>query len=143
MAAMPSSPDETKAPTPPVWTAATIAEPVRAALESADLDTIGALLSPDVHWGAPGDKKPPCRNKQQVLNWYRNGRSAGARAQVTELTVAGHQLLVGLAIITGPNSPNPLAAQRWQVLTVDGRGVCDIRGHEDRQSAAATLSQIV
>ena len=40
------------------WTAETLAEPVRAALESEDLAAFGALLSPDVQWGAPGDTTP-------------------------------------------------------------------------------------
>jgi hypothetical protein len=126
---------------PNPWTAPTIAEPVRAAYEAADLNAIGTLLSPDVRWGPPGAKHPPCRNREQVLTWYRNGRSFGARAQVTELTVAGDQLLVGLSITSSPDPAAALAPERWQVLTISSAGICDIRGYEDRPSAAADLIQ--
>ena len=125
------------------WTADTIAEPVRGALESADLDAMAVLLSPDVKWGAPEAKNPTCQNREQVLQWYRNGRASKARARVVELTVAGEQLLVGLAITSGPDPADALAPERWQVLTVSADGVSDIRGYEDRSSAAAALVQAV
>jgi ketosteroid isomerase-like protein len=115
-------------------TADSIAGRVRAALEAADLDEFGALLSPDVHWGAPDDPTPPCRNRGQVLEWYRRGRAAGTRAKVTELTVHGDALLVGLTIARDGGE-----AERWQILHVGPEGVDDIRGFEDRPSAAARL----
>jgi hypothetical protein len=112
-------------------TAASIAERVRAALDSADLDEMATLLSPDVHWGAPGDPTPPCRNRSQVLRWFQNGRDAGRRASVAEVTVHGNALLVGMQLDDG--------GQRWQVMRVGPTGVNDIRGYEDRPSAAAQL----
>jgi hypothetical protein len=130
-------------PTPPrssgPWTAARIAEPVRAALEAADLAAFGQLLSPDVQWGPPGSKNPPCKNREQVLTWYSRGRSAGARAQVIELTVEGDRLLVGLAVARDPEHPG-VASERWQVLTVGPQGVRDIRGYEERHQASAALT---
>ncbi len=120
------------------WTPETIAEPLRTAFEAADLEAIGALLSPDVRWGPPGSKNPPCKNREQVLKWYRNGPAWGARARVIELTAAGDQLLVGLALTSNPEAE--LAAERWQVLTIHPQGVCDIRGYEDRHSAEADLA---
>jgi hypothetical protein len=114
------------------WTAERIAGPVRRALESADVDAFGQLLSPNVQWGAPGDTSPSCRNRQQVLTWYQKGRAAGIRAEVTELVVSDQRLLVALQF-----GANGVPEQRWQVLMVDAEGVCDIRGYEDRASAAA------
>jgi ketosteroid isomerase-like protein len=116
------------------WTAAEIAEPVRAALEASDLHALSALLSPDVQWGAPGDPAPACRNRGDVLAWSRRGRAAGTRAQVTEVDVVGDALLVGLMVDRGGS-----AGERWQVLTIGPDGVRDIRGHEDRASAVAGL----
>jgi hypothetical protein len=114
------------------WTASSIVQPVRVALESGNLKQFGALLSPNVTWGAPGSANPPCRNRQQVLIWYSRGRSAGSRASVVELSVSGDRLLVGLDVAQDGGR-----FERWQVLTVDGAGICDIRGHESRASAAA------
>jgi hypothetical protein len=121
------------------WTAETIAEPVRRALELGDTATFGELLSPDVQLGAP-DFPAACHNRQQVLKWYEKGRASKASATVTELTVTGDQLLIGLAIISGPDPADALAPERWQVMQVGPDGVKDIRGYEDRHSAAAALT---
>ncbi len=112
-------------------TASGIADKVRDALDHGDLDQLGALLSPDVHWGPPGDPKPPCRNRAQVLSWYAKGRAAGRRATVTEVEVHGNALLVGLRLAEGHD--------RWQVLHVGPDGINDIRGYEDRVEAARGL----
>jgi hypothetical protein len=117
-----------------MMTADSIADRVRAALESADLDEFGALLSPDVRWGPADDPNPPCQNRGQVLEWYRRGKAAGSRATVHELSVHGDLLLVGLTIdLAG------IDAERWQILRVGPQGICDIRGFDDRVSAAARL----
>jgi hypothetical protein len=117
-----------------MMTADSIAERVRSALETADLDEFGALLSPDVRWGAPDDPTPPCQNRGQVLEWYGRGMAAGSRATVHELSVHGDLLLVGLTIDLGGTE-----VERWQILRVGPQGVNDIRGFEDRASAAARL----
>ncbi len=118
-------------PLPPALTAAAIAPRVRHALDTADLDEFRALLSPDVHWGAPGDATPPCRNREQVLKWYAEGRARGVRATVTEVEVHGNALLVGVRLQDGN--------ERWQVMRVGPDGVNDIRGFEDRVGAAEGL----
>ncbi len=113
-------------------TAASIAGRVRRALDAADLDEFAALLSPDVQWGAPGDPTPPCRNRNHVLRWYAKGRAKGRRATVTEVEVQGNALLVGVTLEDGE--------ERWQVMRVGPQSVNDIRGYEDRSSAADGLS---
>ena len=75
---------------------------VREALESNDLERFAELLSPDVHWGPPGDATPPCQNRKQVLTWYSKGREAGRRvATVTEVEVHGNAVLVGMRLEGG------------------------------------------
>jgi hypothetical protein len=118
---------------PPV-TAAGIADQVRLALETADLDSFGALLSPDVHWGPPGSTRPPCRNREQVLAWYSKGRAKGRRASVSEVEIHGDALLVGLRLEDGQ--------ERWQVLRVGPDGIDDIRGYENRRSAASATGEL-
>jgi hypothetical protein len=46
-----------------------VAERIRAALESADMTAIAAMLDADVTWGAPDDEAPTCRNRREVLAW--------------------------------------------------------------------------
>jgi hypothetical protein len=113
-------------------TAAGIADRVRVALDDADLEEFAALLSPDVHFGAPGDATPPCQNRTQVLAWYEEGRDRGRRATVDVMEVHGNALLVGLQQVDG--------TQRWQVLRVGPDGVNDIRGYERRGEAVAKLA---
>lgn len=107
---------------------------VRAAIDGHDEAAMAALLHPDARWGAPGDPAPTCQNRAQVLAWYRRGWDAGVRATVTEVTVEGDKLLVGLRV-TG----NPAGADRWQVLTLADGLVVDIRGFDDRSEANAWI----
>src|ERR1700722_10372753 len=125
-------PEEPTAPAGPPFTAASIAERVRLGLDMADLDALGSLLSPDVHWGPPGSARPPCRNREQVLSWYAKGREQGRRATIDEVEIHGDALLVELRLDDGQ--------ERWQVMRVGPDGINDIRGFEDRPSASRELN---
>lgn len=61
-----------------------IAGRIQEVLAVADLSEFRDLLHPDVRWGAPEDLGSGCQNRNQVLAWYRRGREAGVRAEVTE-----------------------------------------------------------
>jgi RimJ/RimL family protein N-acetyltransferase/ketosteroid isomerase-like protein len=113
-----------------------LARQVTEAVEAADLDALAGLLDPRVRWGPPGDPVPPCRDREQVMTWYRRARDAGARARVTETVVCGDKLLVGLKV-TGGHGPRPgEEADRWQGFTVaDGR-ITAITGFGDRDEGA-------
>jgi hypothetical protein len=65
-------------------------------------------------------------------------RAAGARAVVTEVTAGLGTLLVGLEVTGTPGAREEGGtARRWQVLTVSGGRIADIRGFGDRAEAAA------
>ena len=115
-----------------------IADRVKAALESGDLEAIGELLDPDVRWGPPDDPDGGCVNRDQVLDFWRLSRDAGARAAVTEVVEGADTLLVGLQV-TGlaPAEDRRNETVRWQVLKLANGLVIDIRGFDDRESAAA------
>ena len=113
-----------------------VAQQVRAALEAADLSAFGDLLDAEVQWGAPGAPFPTCRNREQVLSWYRHGRDAGVRARVSEVLVHGDRVLVGLRM-TGGEAADSGGAERWQVLTVRGGRVASITGFGERDEAVA------
>ncbi|MGH3284849.1 MAG: nuclear transport factor 2 family protein [Streptosporangiaceae bacterium] len=128
-------PDEASAAEGP----AVLAGRVRSALESGDLDAIRDLLDPDARWGAPeGPGDSDCRNRDEVIAWWAGARAAGVRAVVTEVIVGTGTLLVGLEVTGTPAASEAGgAAGRWQVLTVKGDRIADIRGFEDRAAAAA------
>jgi ketosteroid isomerase-like protein len=114
-----------------------LAQRVRAALEGADLVSIGDLLDPDVRWGPPDDDVSGCHNRRQVLSWYEQGRNAGTRAEVTEVIVGDGKLLVGLRVTTPAISGQESEQHdRWQVLTAKAGRIADIRGYDSREEAA-------
>jgi RimJ/RimL family protein N-acetyltransferase/ketosteroid isomerase-like protein len=117
--------------------AARVAQRVKAAFEAADLSAFGELLDAGVQWGAPGAPSPVCTGREQVLAWYRHGRDAGIRARVSEVTVHGDRVLVGLRMTGNRARGHRTAAERWQVLTVRGGRVTGITGFDDRREAAA------
>ena len=118
---------------------ATLAGRVTSALESGDLDAIRDLLDPGARWGAPkGPSGSDCRDRNQVVAWWARARAAGARAVVTEVTAGAGTLLVGLEVTGTPTAHEAGGtAERWQVLTVPGDRIADIRGFDDRTAAAA------
>jgi hypothetical protein len=118
---------------------AALAGRIRSALESGDLDAIRDLLHPGAHWGAPeGPGDADCRNRDEVIAWWATARGSGARAVVTEVTAGSGTLLVGLDVTGTPAARKAGGTdQRWQVLTVSGGRITDIRGFGDRTQAAA------
>src|ERR1700756_814062 len=116
---------------------AALTERVKSAWESGDLDAIRDLLDPGARWGAPeGPNDADCRNRDQVIAWWASARAAGARAVVTEMTAGAGTLLVGLEVTGTPAAREADgAAGRWQVLTVRGDRLADIRGFDDRKAA--------
>jgi ketosteroid isomerase-like protein len=115
-----------------------LAAQVRAALESGDVSAFAELLDPDVTWGAPDARVPSCRNRDQVLAWYQQGRESGTRATVSDVTVLGDTILVSLVVRATPAArERGGAALRWQVLTVRSGRIVDIVGFDDRSEALA------
>lgn len=108
-----------------------IAEKVRVALDSADLEQFADLLDPKVTWGAPGDPSPSCQSRAQVLAWYTKGRDAGRRGRVQSVRTHKDKIVVTMTV-TSPEDPG---SDRWQVLTVSNGRVTDIRGYDERVAA--------
>jgi hypothetical protein len=113
-----------------------LARQVRVALETADLAAFSDVLDANVRWGPPGDTSPPCQNREQVLAWYQRGKSSGATATVSEVTVVGDRLLVGL-VVSGPKESRDRGgrALRWQLLSVRDGLVSEIVGFDRRDEA--------
>jgi hypothetical protein len=94
-----------------------------------------------VRWGAPDDVTSGCQNRDQVLTWYRKGRAKGVRATVRECTADLHTILVGLRVSGNRRGEGPSEERdRWQVLTVDGGLITDIRGFDSREEAVSRMA---
>jgi len=117
--------------------ASDIAERVKTALEASDLIAFRELLDPDARWGPSDDPAAGCHNRDEVLAWYERGRDEGMRATVTEVVVGTEKLLVGLKVAGTPAAIEQGGeTDRWQVLTLRGGRVVDIRAFDDRDEAA-------
>ncbi|MGO9342580.1 MAG: nuclear transport factor 2 family protein [Acidimicrobiales bacterium] len=113
-----------------------IARQLRSALESADLSAFSGLLDPKVRWGPPGDQSPPCQSREQVLAWYERAKDRGVSAKVSESTVVGDRIIVGL-VVAGSDAAQQRGGEalRWQVFTMRNGRVVEIVGFDLRSEA--------
>jgi ketosteroid isomerase-like protein len=117
-----------------------LAQQVRIALAGGDLSSFSELLDPAVTWGAPGSRRPSCRNRDQILAWYERGQADGVRAQVHDVNVRGDKILVSLAVGGSPAAhERGGVALSWPVLTVRDARIVDIVGFDDRREALTAV----
>jgi ankyrin repeat protein len=95
-----------------------------------DLDLLGSLLHPQVRWTGL------CNDRTQVLDWYRAMLAEGIEASVRSVEVDRDAVVLGLTVGrpargARPAPPEPL----FQVFTVRGAQIVEIRGYPDRDSA--------
>ncbi len=109
---------------------ADIARHLEAAYRDLDFDLLGSLLHPQVHWTGV------CSNSTQVIDWYRGVVADGTVATVHSAEVDRDAVILGLSLTRQAEGARPAAPQQlYQVFTVDGAQIIDIRGYPDRHSA--------
>ena len=118
-----------------------LAAQVRKALAAEDVSAFADLLDPNVTWGAPGARNPTCKNRSQVLSWYKRGREGGVRGSVFDVEVLGDQLLVSMTL-RGTKGAHERGgtALRFQILTVREGRIVDIVGFDDKAEALSHAS---
>jgi ankyrin repeat protein len=109
---------------------AEIARHLETAGRDLDLDLLGSLLHPQVRWTGL------CKDRTQVLDWYRALLAEGIEASVRTVEVDRDAVVLGLTVGRSargarPAPPEPL----YQVFTVRGAQIVEIRGYPDRASA--------
>jgi hypothetical protein len=109
---------------------ADIARHLETAYRDQDLGLLGSLLHPQVQWTGL------CRDREQVLDWYRGLIAAGNVATVQSVEVDRDAVVLGLAVAGQAEGARPALAQHLhQVFTVEDAQVIGIRGYPDRDSA--------
>jgi Ankyrin repeats (3 copies) len=109
---------------------ADIARHLETAYRGQDLGLLGSLLHPHVQWTGL------CSNSEQVLDWYRELLAGGTVATVHSVEVDRDAVVLGLAVAGQAEGARPAPPQHlYQVFTVDGAQIVDIRGYPDRHSA--------
>ena len=133
VAQQPGDQDEEETPGP-VGTGimAEIARQLETACRDLDLDLLGSLLDPEVRWTGL------CRDRTQVLDWYRYLIAEGTTAAVRSVQVDRDAVVLGLAVSRRAEGARPAPPQQlYQVFTVDDARIVEIRGYGDRDSALA------
>ena len=107
-----------------------VARHLEAAYRDLDLELLGSLLHPQVHWTGV------CTNSVEVLDWYRALLADGTRAAVDSVEVDGDAVVLGLSVTRQAEGARPAPPQQlYQVFTVSNAQIVDIRGYADRRSA--------
>ena len=125
-------PDDEDGPRPSLGTGvmADMARHLEAAYRDVDLELLGSLLHPEVHWSGV------CHNRTQVLDWYRNLVADGLRSTIESVEVDGDAVVLGLSVGRPAEGARPAPPEvLYQVFTVDNAQVVDIRAYPDRTSA--------
>jgi ankyrin repeat protein len=109
---------------------ADIARHLESACRDLDLDLLGSLLHPEVHWTGV------CSNSAQVIDWYRGVLADGTIPTVESVEVDRDAVVLRLALARQAEGARPVPPQQlYQVFTVEGAQIVDIRGYPDRHSA--------
>jgi ankyrin repeat protein len=108
---------------------AEVARHLETAYRDSDLELLASLLHPDVRWAG-------CHNKTQVLDWYRGFEAEGTVAAVNSVEVDRDAVVLGLSLSRRAVGAHPAPPRElFQVFTVDGGEIVDIRAYPDRAGA--------
>ncbi len=107
-----------------------IARHLEAAYRDLDLELLGSLLHPQVHWTGV------CTSSGEVLDWYRNLLTDGIRSTVESVEVDGDAVVLGLSVARQAEGARPAPPELlYQVFTVGNAQVIDIHVYPDRAGA--------
>jgi ankyrin repeat protein len=111
---------------------AEIARQLETVSRDLDLDLLGSLLHPQVRWTGL------CKDRTQVLDWYRAVLAEGIEASVRSVEVDRDAVVLGLAVSRPAQGARPAPPQPlYQVFTVRDAQIVEIHGYPDRASALA------
>ena len=111
---------------------ANIARHLEAACLDLDIELLGSLLHPQVQWTGV------CRNRTEVIDWYRSLLADGIRSTVESVEVDADAVVLGLSVARQAEGARPAPPERlYLVFRVDMAQVVEIRGYPDRTSALA------
>jgi ketosteroid isomerase-like protein len=115
-----------------------LADRLRAALNTANLDDFAHLLSENVTWGDVNDPRG-CRNRAEVLAIFRRNLVEGASASIDELVSGTRGILVVLGVTWPPHSRHGEHQMVHQVYFVSDGLITEIRGFDDRDTAIRAI----
>jgi hypothetical protein len=115
-----------------------IADQLRSAFATKDLETLGRLLADDARWG-DDDHPNKCRSRSDVIATFDRLLGEGVHGEVTETLVGPNGVAVALHV-QWPNPGDGRGINFYQAYLVRDGLVTEIQRHDDRRSALAALS---
>lgn len=111
-----------------------LAESLRIAYDTVDLDRFSRLLDPDVTWGGG---PMGCRNREEVIGWYRESIDRGTRGAVTRVVQPDERTLIAEVTFWAPGQgTTPLPPEvRYQRLEVHEGRITAITGYPSMAQA--------
>lgn len=118
-----------------------LAERIREALNSSDLDAFGKLLGNNVRWGSD-DHPRACRNREDVIATFRRLMNEGAQGNVTELAKGEKGILCRLSITWPAPSEHLMDRKLYHVYLIRDNKIVEIQRFDDRPSASVAAGII-
>lgn len=127
--------------TPAVTDESSVAEALRTAFETRDLEAFGALLADDVRWG-DDDLPQRCRSRADVLGVFSRALADGADADFVEVRPGRGAVLCEIVVRWPLAEERPETRRIFQVFRLKGGRVAEILSGDDPKWAeeAAGLS---
>lgn len=113
-----------------------IADQIRQAYRTRNLDILAPLLADDVTWGDPGHPRG-CRNRSDVLATFSRVMGEGVDGQITELSEGSGGLLCGLTIEWPEGHQRSEDRALFHVYRIQDGLITRIERYDDRDSASA------
>lgn len=118
----------------PIADVASIADRIRQAYSTRDLDALSPLLAEGVTWGDPGHPRG-CRNRSDVVATFSRLMADGVDGEITELSQGTTGLLCGLSA-HWPDGTGVPERNVFHVYRVEDGLITRIDRFDDRDSAA-------
>jgi SnoaL-like domain len=115
-----------------------IADQLRSAFATGDLDALGRLLASDARWG-DDDHPNKCRSRSDVISTFDRLLGEGVDGTVRD-TIIGPKGVAVLLHVEWPNPGEGRGVNFYQAYLIHGGLVTEIQRHDDRKSAVAVIS---
>jgi hypothetical protein len=115
-----------------------VAQRIRRAFETNDMDTFHELLAPDARWG-DDDAPNRCRGREDVIRTFKRLLDQGVRGTLED-TTAGPNGIAARLRVEWPAPADSASEVLFQVYVLHDEHIIEIRRYDDEPSALAASS---
>ena len=118
-----------------------LAERLQRAFNARDIDTLRSLLAEAATWGEDPEGESFCHDRNDVIAHVKQLLDDGVRATIVETTTGPRGIAVRVHVDwPAPEDQRPELQTVHQAYMVTDGLVTEIHGHDDHDSAVATIS---